>query len=834
MGNANNLESTRRTICQIVDAAGNPAKAVATSNLWDFAPSCFSEKSEGNAIRALTTGAEYFSEFVAACKAASREICILGWQVNWDALLMEGVRLYDVLYEAAARGVKIYVLPWQHTNPIQTYDYQTQVVLERINTQLGLPGKNWRVFVKRAASQATTNNAYYSHHQKLVVIDRKTAYVGGIDLAYGRHDDARYSLHPASAGRQVLNRYNPCIPGRATLAADSPLLADPDLLRGMVDRYLPLRAAPSNAEQTLRKINQGAWQMPYAEAGVPDTFFNSASFDSNAAELVTLDPRCQPRMPWQDVHCRIEGPAVADLLRNFVARWNAVPDINRGPLPWPTRPHPHPPAGTAHLQVVRSAPLGMVAKESKLTGNPRHRHDGTESNIQSAMLRLIEKASAFIYIESQFFVSGFGEQVPAPSDDLSPAAQFINAYDEATLSQNTKAGLVAKTDDNSRLLGPNADDIYRPPQNGVCAALIRRIQRAILDASLPDFHVYITLPVHPEGSLGKASIAVQVYWTMQSLAHGSHSLINGIRRGFKAREMLIAAGIHPDRWQDAGVGMLEKANALPVSELDPTDERWRNYLTLLNLRTWEKLGERYVTEQIYVHSKLMIVDDLYALIGSANINDRSLLGERDSEIAVLVMDGENTLATLCATGRRRPVRLFAHELRKTIWRKLFGIIGNVRPATHLQAAIDTPASPASWRAIQEQADRNAAAYEAAFAFVPRSWLGEFDANGKPIAAKIVPNWKSGIKNPKTGQFGYPSSRLPFEPEFWDAPQHNPGAVGQLESIKGFITSLPVHWLQGENVRFKYATGLIVKKEPESLPGQETQMVQNQTNSGSKA
>eukprot|EP01004_Peranema_trichophorum_P004628 NODE_3538_length_1332_cov_72.497932_g3092_i0.p1 GENE.NODE_3538_length_1332_cov_72.497932_g3092_i0~~NODE_3538_length_1332_cov_72.497932_g3092_i0.p1 ORF type:complete len:230 (+),score=34.26 NODE_3538_length_1332_cov_72.497932_g3092_i0:574-1263(+) len=37
---------------------------------------------------------------------------------------------------------------------------------------------------------------------------------------------------------------------------------------------------------------------------------------------------------------------------------------------------------------------------------------------------------------------------------------------------------------------------------------------------------------------------------------------------------------------------------------------------------------------IYVHSKLMIVDDSYVLLGSANINQRSLAGSRDSEIAV--------------------------------------------------------------------------------------------------------------------------------------------------------------------------------------------------------
>lgn len=37
---------------------------------------------------------------------------------------------------------------------------------------------------------------------------------------------------------------------------------------------------------------------------------------------------------------------------------------------------------------------------------------------------------------------------------------------------------------------------------------------------------------------------------------------------------------------------------------------------------------------IYVHSKMMIVDDTYIIIGSANINQRSMAGSRDTEIAV--------------------------------------------------------------------------------------------------------------------------------------------------------------------------------------------------------
>lgn len=37
---------------------------------------------------------------------------------------------------------------------------------------------------------------------------------------------------------------------------------------------------------------------------------------------------------------------------------------------------------------------------------------------------------------------------------------------------------------------------------------------------------------------------------------------------------------------------------------------------------------------IYVHAKGMIVDDEYVILGSANINQRSLAGSRDTEIAM--------------------------------------------------------------------------------------------------------------------------------------------------------------------------------------------------------
>ena len=47
---------------------------------------------------------------------------------------------------------------------------------------------------------------------------------------------------------------------------------------------------------------------------------------------------------------------------------------------------------------------------------------------------------------------------------------------------------------------------------------------------------------------------------------------------------------------------------------------------------------------IYVHSKGMIVDDEYLIIGPANINQRSMEGTRDTEIAMGAYQPHHTWA----------------------------------------------------------------------------------------------------------------------------------------------------------------------------------------------
>lgn len=62
------------------------------------------------------------------------------------------------------------------------------------------------------------------------------------------------------------------------------------------------------------------------------------------------------------------------------------------------------------------------------------------------------------------------------------------------------------------------------------------------------------------------------------------------------------------------------------------------YIKFFSLRNHAILEETQtpVEEIIYIHAKLMIVDDRYLILGSANINDRSMLGSRDHEIGLFI------------------------------------------------------------------------------------------------------------------------------------------------------------------------------------------------------
>ena len=94
------------------------------------------------------------------------------------------------------------------------------------------------------------------------------------------------------------------------------------------------------------------------------------------------------------------------------------------------------------------------------------------------------------------------------------------------------------------------------------------------------------------------------------------------------------------------------------------------YISFFGLRTHGIVDDKPTTEIVYVHSKLMIIDDKTLIIGSANINDRSMRGSRDSELCLL-LEGKD-LERVVMGDSTEDVNMKIRNLRMTLWKEHFG------------------------------------------------------------------------------------------------------------------------------------------------------------------
>ncbi|EEC07657.1 phopholipase D, putative, partial [Ixodes scapularis] len=135
-----------------------------------------------------------------------------------------------------------------------------------------------------------------------------------------------------------------------------------------------------------------------------------------------------------------------------------------------------------------------------------------------------------------------------------------------------------------------------------------------------------------------------------------------------------------------------------------------------------------VQELVYVHSKLMIVDDEVTIIGSANINDRSMMGRRDSELAVVVHDVDREKSVM--DGRSYAAGKFAGTLRRTLFREHLGLLETEGSAVDTRDPVAASFFDGVWR---KTARKNTEIFEKVFRCIPcdkaRSFSGlrEFTA-----------------------------------------------------------------------------------------------------------
>ncbi|GAA5822012.1 hypothetical protein JCM11251_004824 [Rhodosporidiobolus azoricus] len=173
-------------------------------------------------------------------------------------------------------------------------------------------------------------------------------------------------------------------------------------------------------------------------------------------------------------------------------------------------------------------------------------------------------------------------------------------------------------------------------ENKIGDALVSRIVRAHSEGT-PWRAVIIvpTVPGYPYPLDHSEASSVRLIMECQyaSICRGDHSIFARLRR----------EGIDPDE-----------------------------YIAFFGLRAWGKLSSgALTTESTYIHAKGMVVDDRIAIIGSANINERSQRGDRDSELACIIRDTDMIDSTM--GGKPYKVGRFAHTMRVRLMREHLGI-----------------------------------------------------------------------------------------------------------------------------------------------------------------
>ncbi|XP_073042917.1 LOW QUALITY PROTEIN: phospholipase D beta 1-like [Primulina eburnea] len=338
-----------------------------------------------------------------------------------------------------------------------------------------------------------------------------------------------------------------------------------------------------------------------------------------------------PREPWHDLHCRIDGPAAYDVLKNFKERWDIaskrhviqkmkashddsllqlerIPDIlgieeasclslNDQEI-W-------------HTQIFRSIDSNSVE------GFPKDPKEASQRNlvcgknvlidmsIHTAYVKAIRAAQHFIYIENQYFVGS--------------SFNWSNYKD----------------------LGAN---------NLIPMEIALKIANKI--RARERFSVYIIVPMWPEGVPTSTPTQRILFWqynTMQMMYETIYKALQevGLDRDYEPQDYLNFFCLGNREAGDNGSISDTKASSNSPQVLTRKNRRF----------------------MIYVHSKGMIVDDEYVIIGSANINQRSLEGTRDSEIAMGAYQPNYTWASRHANPRGQ-----IYGYRMSLWAEHTGTL----------------------------------------------------------------------------------------------------------------------------------------------------------------
>ncbi|XP_061094253.1 phospholipase D1-like isoform X2 [Conger conger] len=626
----------------------------------------FAREEDNIPAKWYVNGKTYMEDVADALEEAKEEIFITDWWLSPEIFLKRPVvegnhwRLDCVLKRKAQQGVRIFVMLYK--------EVELALGINSGYSKRTLLDLHPNIKVMRHPDHVSSTVYLWAHHEKIIVIDQSVAFVGGIDLAYGRWDDREHRLTDAgsvtrtTAGEQSGAEADQS--GMSVPPSDSPAatqsngqnakatdMGDQPKLKGTARTRKPrfsikkhlhkhgLHHAESvssleSEEKTgsLRSLQTGVGELigntrfwhgkDYCNFVHKDWIQLDKPFDD------FIDRYTTPRMPWHDIASVVHGRAARDVARHFIQRWNFTkimkPKYRSLSYPY-LLPKSHTTANELRYQVPGAVQTKVQILRSSADWSAGIKYH--EESIHNAYVHAISNSKHYIYIENQFFIS---------------CADSRHVF------------------------------------NKIGDTIAQRIIRAYREGK--KYRVYVVTPLLPgfEGNIntgGGNAIQAVMHFNYRTMIRGDCSIISQLKR-----EMA---------------------------------DQWMNYITFGGLRTHAELEGKLMTELIYVHSKMLIADDNTVIIGSANINDRSMLGKRDSEVAVIVEDTETVTSVM--DGEEYQAGKFGLQLRLECFRMILGAFTD--PTIDVTDPISDQFYKEVWMAT---AARNATIYQKVFRCLPSS------------------------------------------------------------------------------------------------------------------
>ncbi|XP_047730268.1 phospholipase D1 isoform X2 [Prionailurus viverrinus] len=632
----------------------------------------------------------YFEDVANAMEEAQEEIFITDWWLSPEIFLKRPVvegnrwRLDCILKRKAQEGVRIFIMLYKEVElALGINSEYSKRTLMRLHPNIK---------VMRHPDHVSSSVYLWAHHEKIVVIDQSVAFVGGIDLAYGRWDDNEHRLTDVGSVKRVtVGPSLSSFTAETTESMESLSLQDknkasnnPPTLRSVDDMDSKLKGVGKSRKfskfslyrhlhrhhlhdadsissidsasntSSLRSLQTGMGELHgetrfwHGKDYCNFVFKDWVQLDKPFADFI--DRHSTPRMPWHDIASAVHGKAARDVARHFIQRWNFT-KIMKSKYRSLSYPFLLPKSQTTAHELKYQVP-GSVHANVQLLRSAADWSAGIkyhEESIHTAYIHVIENSKHYIYIENQFFISCADDKV------------VFNKIGDAIAQRILKAH--------------------------------RENQR---------YRVYVVIPLLPgfEGDIstgGGNALQAIMHFNYRTMCRGENSILGQLK---------------------AKLG-----------------NQWINYISFCGLRTHAELEGNLVTELIYVHSKLLIADDNTVIIGSANINDRSMLGKRDSEMAVIVQDTETVPSVM--DGEEYQAGRFAQGLRLQSFRVVLGYLSD--PSENIQDPVSDKFFKEVWVAT---AARNATIYDKVFRCLPNDEVHNLiqlrDFISKPILAKEDP------------------------------------------------------------------------------------------------